>query len=49
VKEILDSRGLLNKSGNAVDRRFYVSEYTKAFAEKAKMFFGADVNLQLFS
>lgn len=48
LKAELETHQLLNENKTEVFRRFYVSEYTEAFAEKAKVFFGENVDLRLF-
>lgn len=46
VKQLLTEHHLLNTSTNKVVTKFFVTDYTDAFAKGAKMFFGDEINLE---
>ncbi|MCL5260139.1 MAG: glutamate racemase [Gammaproteobacteria bacterium] len=48
LKELLTEQQLL-ADNIKTSRKFYVSDYTPAFAELAKMFFGEGINLELYN
>lgn len=48
VKNVLTANNLLSNSSRFGTHKFYVSDYTDAFANMAKMFFGEDIKLEFF-
>ena len=46
VKRLLEERSLLNKQSANGDKHFYVSDYTAAFEQITKLFWGEAVNLE---
>tara|TARA_B100001287_G_scaffold263947_1_gene255317 strand:+ start:826 stop:1629 length:804 start_codon:yes stop_codon:yes gene_type:complete len=46
LKNILKKNKILNKSGNQIKHQFFISDYSKSFQLKSKMFFKSEIILE---
>lgn len=46
LKKLLEEKGLINKENGKTQHRFFVSDYTKSFADSTRLFFTQTANLE---